>query len=78
MGPKIKNPRSKNLIKRTEMKKEQLNRRRTGRIAKKKVPDNVFSFIPSVKTNSNNDGESTDDTNIEEEEEEKEEKRKRR
>ena len=55
------------------MKKEQLNRRRTGRIAKKKYQI-TFSFIPNVKTNSNNDGESTDDTNIEEEEE----RRKRR
>ena len=70
MGPKIKNPRNRNLMKRTEMKKEQLNRRKSARIANKEVPDNVFSFIPSVKTNSNNNGETTDDTNIEEEEEE--------
>ena len=74
MGPK-KNPRNRNLMKRTEMKKEQLNRRRSARIAKKGVPDNVFSFIPSVENNSNNDGETTDDTNIEEEEEEKKEEK---
>lgn len=73
MGPKIKNPRNRNLIKRTEMKKEQLNRRRSARIAKKGVPDNVFSFTPSVETNSDDVDESTDDTNIEEEEEEKKE-----
>ena len=76
MGPKIKNPRSKNLIKRTEVKKKQKQQlqpsRRSTRIAMDQaVPDNVFSFTPSVETNSDDDDESIDDTNIEEKKEDK-------
>ena len=76
MGPKIKNPRSKNLIKRTEVKKKQKQQlqpsRRSARIAMDQaVPDNVFSFTPSVETNSDDDDESIDDTNIEEKKEDK-------
>lgn len=77
MGPKIKkNPRNRNLIKRTAVKKElkqqlQPSRRSTRIAMDQAVPDNVFSFTPSVEINSDYDDESIDDTNIEEEKEDK-------